>query len=225
MIQLNLLPDVKIAYIKARAQKRLVILGSFVIGGATLAVFVLLFVYVHVVQTTSSNNLSNDIHSNARELTGTKDLNKILTVQNQLGSLDAIHDQKPSTERLAQYIAKTTPDSVKISQFEVDFAAKTITSTGKTGTLDQVNKYVDTLKTATYTTKTNKKPTKAFSDVVLASFSRGDQDTSFTVKFNFDSEIFNSKQEITLSVTTQNTDGSTSTDKTNDNAFDSGGTQ
>lgn len=50
MIQFNLLPDVKIAYIKAQRQKRIVIFASIVASAAATALFVLLFSYANLVQ-------------------------------------------------------------------------------------------------------------------------------------------------------------------------------
>lgn len=202
MIQLNLLPDVKIAFIKARAQKRLVILFSTIIAAAALAICILLFTYVNVVQKKSSSDLSKDITSNSNELTSTKDLNKILTVQNQLMSLDGLHNQKPATDRLAGYIAKTTSQGISINQFDIDFAAKTVTVSGRASNLEEVNRYVDSLKATVFLTKENEKdsPTPAFTDVVLSSFARSDTDTSFTVNFAYDEIIFDANKNVAISV-------------------------
>jgi hypothetical protein len=50
MIQFNLLPDIKMQYIKARRQQHLVILVSMIAIIASLAVLVLLIVTTDVVQ-------------------------------------------------------------------------------------------------------------------------------------------------------------------------------
>lgn len=201
MIQLNLLPDVKVAYIKARGQKRLVILGSTIIASASLVIFILLFSYVHGVQSRSIDNLSTDIQSKSTELSSTKDLNKILTVQNQLQSLDALHNQKPALDRLPQYIATTTPSGVKLSAFNLDFATNGITLSGAAPGLDGINAYVDTLKAAKFTTKDDAKNLQsAFSDIVLTSFSRGDGEASFAITLIFDPVIFDSQKDVTLSI-------------------------
>lgn len=202
MIQLNLLPDVKIAFIKARAQKRLVILFSTIIATAALTICILLFTYVNVVQKKSSNDLSTDITSSSNELTETKDLNKILTVQNQLMSLDGLHGQKPATDRLAGYIARTTPEGISINQLAIDFATKTVTVSGKAGNLEVVNRYVDSLKATVYLTKDteDEDPKPAFSDVVLSSFSRSETDTTYTVSFVYDEVIFSADKVVAISV-------------------------
>jgi len=224
MIQLNLLPDVKIAYIKARSQRRLVTSISIIVSAAALGICILLFAYVHFAQVKSSNDLSKDITSSSDELSSTKDLNKILTVQNQLLSIDGLHDQKSAVDRLADYIAKTTPTNVKLNQFDVDFTTKKITANGKTGSLDQVNAYVDTLKYMQYVTEEDKTPKKAFSDVVLASFSRGDDGANFSVTFSYDESLFNLKKTITLSISHREGE-SQPVQSDNNDAFDTEGGQ
>lgn len=224
MIQLNLLPDVKIAYIKARAQKRLVILGSFIAAAASLAIFIILFVYVQAVQTKSISDLTKDISKSSTELSSTKDLDKILTVQNQLASLDALHDQKPALDRLPQFIAVTTPEGVRISSLNLDFASSTVLISGKTDKgLSGVNSYIDTLKAAKFITSDDAKNVKiAFNDVVLSSFSK-DTDASFSISFSFDPIIFVSTNNVVLSVIDPT--AAQPADFVNDNAFSVEGEQ
>jgi hypothetical protein len=203
MIQLNLLPDVKIAFIKAKAQKHLVMLGSFVVGGAALTIFVLLFIYVNLVQSTHLSSLSDDIVVNSEELTGTKDLNQILTIQKQLTTIDGLHDKKPATDRLVGYIAITTPTTVSLGQYDVDFMTNAITITGKSNALSSINAYVDTLKSIQYTTKEDKEPKKAYDEVVLTNFTPGANETTFSIALKYDPIIFDSSQEVALSLPNQ----------------------
>lgn len=203
MIQLNLLPDVKIAFIKAKAQKHLVMLGSFVVGGATLAIFVLLFVYVNLVQSTHLKDLSGDIVTSSEELTGTKNLNQILTIQKQLTSIDDLHAKKPATDRLVGYIAITTPTTVSLGQYDVDFTTSAITITGKSTSLSNINAYVNTLKSIQYVTKEDKEPKKAYDEVVLTNFTPGANETTFSISLKFDPVIFDSSQEVSLSLPNQ----------------------
>lgn len=207
MIQLNLLPDVKIAFIKARAQKHLVILSSFVIGGVALGIFVLLFLYVNVVQASYLKDLTSDIKIISSELTSTKvgdnDLNDILTIQKQLTSIDKLHDKKPATDRLAGYIALTTPDSILLNQYEVDFTTSAMVISGKSAAFDKVEAYVKTLKAVQFVTKTNKTPEKAYSEVTVSSFSPSSTETTFTLSLKFNPIIFDSQEEVALSLPNQ----------------------
>ena len=99
MIQFNLLPDVKIEYIKTRYRKRMIMLISAIASGVTFTIFVLLFLFVRVNQPKHMKDLDKDIKSTVSKIQETKDLDKILTIQNQLNSLPALHD-KLKTDRL-----------------------------------------------------------------------------------------------------------------------------
>jgi hypothetical protein len=50
MVEFNLLPDVKMEYLRTKRFEHLVITASFIVGAASLAVFVLLFLFVDVAQ-------------------------------------------------------------------------------------------------------------------------------------------------------------------------------
>ena len=92
MIQFNLLPDVKLEFIKARRLKRLVVMGSVGFSALALFILILVLVSVDVVQKKSLHDLNKDIQSNSTQLKSIPDLDKILTVQNQLGTLTSLHD-------------------------------------------------------------------------------------------------------------------------------------
>ena len=92
MIQFNLLPDVKIKYIKTQRTKRMVILVSLLVSAASLALVTIMFVSVQVIQKKSLNDLSKDIVAETKQLQDVQDLDKILTIQNQLTALPALHD-------------------------------------------------------------------------------------------------------------------------------------
>lgn len=58
MIQFNLLPDVKLAFIKARKLKRLVMVGAASVTSVSLAVVILLFIFVNVAQKKHLSDIS-----------------------------------------------------------------------------------------------------------------------------------------------------------------------
>lgn len=205
MIQLNLLPDVKLLYIKAQKQRRLVIGVSVIVTGAAIAIL-LLMLSVNGLQKKHINDLTKDISKENSQLENKPDIDKVLTVQNQLQSLTALHDTKPSAARIFDFLNQVTPASVSITTFAIDFTQDTATITGTSDSLSNVNKYVDTLKLVTYTTPDNNKPAPAFSNVVLSSFGlstgTGDasQAASFTISMNYDKTIFDTTQKVTLTV-------------------------
>lgn len=200
MVQFNLLPDVKIDYIKARRQKRLVIIIAFVASAASLFVLLMLFTTVQFVQKRSISDLNSDIKSRSTELENTPDLTKVLTVQNQLKSLPAMYQQKPVASRFFNYIGQVTPSKAHISSTRIDFAAQTISLTGSADSLTTVNTFADTLKFTTYSAGASTAAKPAFSNVVLASFSRNDKGASYTLNFKFDKPIFSAKSDVTLTV-------------------------
>lgn len=201
MIQFNLLPDIKIQYLKAKRQEHAVVLGSVLAIIAAVTIFVLLMAVVHGLQKKTISDLNSDIQVASKELQGTKDLNKILTVQNQLGALTSLHDNKPISSRLYGYLSQVTPADASISQISVDLELSTITLNGAAPDLTVVNKYVDTLKFTTFTTASATEDTKAFSEVVLNSFARDPEDASYGISFKYDPLIFSgTEKDVTLTV-------------------------
>lgn len=201
MIQFNLLPDVKQEYVKARRTKQLVILISLGLGAVSLAIMLLMLLTVDVVQKKSLSDLNNDITTKSQQLKSVPDLDKILTVQNQLNTLTGLHDQKVVASRMFGYISQVTPDTVSISKLNVDFTANTIIIDGEAPSLDVVNKYTDTLKaTAYFKDGDSNTSTKAFSNVVLSSFGRDTKGATYTINLSYKPDIFNNAASIKLTV-------------------------
>ncbi len=201
MIQFNLLPDVKIQYLKARRNKRLVVGGSMLVIAVSLFVLILLAGVIYGVQKKNLHDLNNDIGTYTRQLKSTPDLNKILTVQNQLGVLTSLHDKKAVATRLSDYLTQVTPSAASISQLNVDFTEKTISITGAANSLDIVNTFADTLKFTTYKAQGDTGDGKnAFSKVVLSQFSRTSSGATYTITASFDPPIFDSATEVHLDV-------------------------
>ncbi|MDB5170245.1 MAG: hypothetical protein JWN82_641 [Candidatus Saccharibacteria bacterium] len=198
MIQFNLLPDVKLQYMRAERTKRLVVSIASTVTVVSLIILVVLCLVVFVFQKKYMNDLSSDITTYSKDLQATPDLNKILTVQNQLNSLTDLHKQKPDPTRLFPYIKQITPADASIASLTIDFETQTMVITGAANSLSTVNKYVDTLKFTEY--KKDDQTTKAFSEVVLATFGRADKGASFTINLKFDPVIFSNTEKVTLSV-------------------------
>lgn len=199
MIQINLLPDVKMQYLKVRRTQRLVTSVSILLIAASLFVFILLIGTVDVFQKKTLSDLNSTISSDEKQLQNTPNLNKILTVQNQLQVLTNLHNEKPATTRLFGFLQQVTPSSVTISQFNIDYTQNTISITGNADTLDTVNDYTDTLKFTTYKQQ-NGSTANAFTSVVLAQFSRSSSGATYTITASFDPNIFNSANNVNLTV-------------------------
>jgi hypothetical protein len=212
MIQFNLLPDIKIQYLKARRQKHLVMLGStavIVLSVAFLAIFISI---VFGLQKKNISDLSRDVTSKSSELQSTKNLSRMLTVQNQLTSLPALHDTKPVTTRLYTFVTQLTPVNASISRLTADFQKNTLSMTGAADSLATINSFTDALKFATFAATTSPNDKKAaFSAVVLSTFSRDDKSASYTITAQFDPALFSEKSGVILTVpniTTRSNGGS-----------------
>lgn len=198
MIQFNLLPDIKLEYIRAKNTKRTVMLISAFVSSFALFIFVLLFIAVGIVQKSTMRNLSAEITKSKNDLQQTPGLSKILTVQNQINSLSEVHQQKPAITRLAGFIKQVTPAQATISKLNVDYTTQIITITGSADSLETVNKYADTLKFTQFTN--DGKTANAFSEVVLSNFGKTDKATNYTITFKFDAVLFDNSKTVSLVV-------------------------
>lgn len=201
MVQFNLLPDVKLEYVKTQRTKRLLTSVSLIASIASVAILLASVVTVDVVQKKSLNDENNDIMHYSSQLRATPNLNKILTVQNQLSTLTSLHDQKPVANRLFNYIAEVTPTQASLNELNIDFTANTMTVGGTAPSLGVVSAYTDTLKATTYSVSGSSNKSHAFSNVVLSSFGQSQAGATFTITCSFDPTIFNTNDDVTLSVT------------------------
>jgi len=223
MIQLNLLPDVKLAFIKARRTKYLVLMSAIVAAGISLAIMIVLLLAVNVLQKNHLSRVNDDIKKHTGELQKTPNLSKILTVQNQLKSLPGLYSQSPVTSRLFGYLSQIVPAQVNITGLDVDFVLHTIQFTGNADTLDTVNVFADTLKFTTFSTQKDSSKTdakNAFSDVVLNGFARNTTNATYTIKANFDQTIFNIAESPQLTVPPNKITTRSQTDQPSTSLFD-----
>jgi Tfp pilus assembly protein PilN len=205
MIQVNLLPDVKIVYMRTTRNKRLVIGASVLTIIVSFAVLLLLGSIVYGFQKKSLSDLNGDITTYNNQLKNSPDLAKILTVQNQLTALTSLHEQKPVAARVFSYLTQVTPSAASITQFDADFEANTMTITGTASSLDVANTYIDTLKFTKYQEvdsagKAQGDAVSAFSDVVLSQFARNDSGATYTITLSYDPVIFSGTTSVKLSV-------------------------
>lgn len=201
MIQFNLLPDIKLQYMKAKRQEHLVILISTILSIASATILVLLIATVDVVQKAQLDGLRHTVSQNSTKLRNTQNLNQILTVQSQLQALPGLHDAKPAATRLFNYLTQLTPTAATISKLDTDFTQNSVSISGSADTLATINQFTDTLKFTGYSVQgqTGSKP--AFSEVVLSNFSDSSgSGATYTITANFDPTIFKQTDTIKLTV-------------------------
>jgi Tfp pilus assembly protein PilN len=148
-IQLNLIPDVKAQYLKAERTRKTAIVVSVIIIAAS-AGLVLLMMSVSAGQKIALNSANKNIDKLAADIKNTQDIEKILTVQSQLNTLDKLHSEKPVASRLPDFLAKIVPSQVQLNKIDVDLEQNTMTISGTTPSYEANNKFVDTLKFTNY---------------------------------------------------------------------------
>ena len=198
MIQFNLLPDIKLEYIKAKRTKRSIMVISLIVGGSALTLFILLFITVNGFQKKHITDLTNDIDDQLAQLESIEDLDKILTVQNQLNSLTPLHEGKPVTTRLFKFLPQLVPQKASVASLGLNYEASTMEISGSADSISTVNKFVDTLKFTEFTLDGQKK--QAFNSVVLEDFSKAEDETSYNISLIFDPIIFDYNSKIELKV-------------------------
>ena len=201
MIQFNLLPDIKIQYLRASRQKHTVMLISVLVIGISLAALAVLIGVVYGVQKKNIADLNSDIKSSSTELQSTPNLTTILTVQNQLKQLTQLHDSKPVATRVFGYLAQATPANASNSRVLIDFTQNVMTLSGSADSLNTITLYIDRLKATTYhTDSADKTETKALSDVTMSSFGRDSKSATYTITMKFDAPIFSEADNVTFTI-------------------------
>ena len=134
MIEINLVPDVKQEFIRAKRVRTLIISGAVLVGIASVGVVVLLALYLFAVQNVRSAWVDEDITHKHSQLANVEDIENTLTVQNQLTKLDELHNDKNVVSRffdLLIAVNPTKPNNVSFSQTSFDAESGTISLQGQ----------------------------------------------------------------------------------------------
>lgn len=176
MIRLNLLPDVKLEYLKTKRVHARVIGIASIVTIAAAGLVVLLAVWVYGGQTLHKSILTGQIEKNHDKLKSVPDIDKYLTIQNQLKYLTALHDGKSDFSRLLQFIpvlTPTAPHDVKFSNVEITGDAdlgNTLVFQGEAKDYTGLSTFRDTLINAKLAAQDGVEE-KLFESVVVASSS------------------------------------------------------
>lgn len=200
-VQFNLLPDIKLEFDRIQKAKRFVFTVSILVTAFVMALFIISFVTVNILQKKLLSDANNDINHYSQQLKSIPDIEKILTIQNQLYSLPALHQKKHVVSRLLTYLPQVTPTKVNIGKLELDTSTNSIEITGTADAVETINQFVDTLKFTSFTTNNDQgSKNLAFSNVVLNKVDRNDKTASYTIDANYDPALFDATQTITLIV-------------------------
>ncbi|HCR56010.1 TPA: hypothetical protein DIV49_03480 [Candidatus Saccharibacteria bacterium] len=130
MIEVNLIPDVKLELLKARKVRTNVISLSILITIVTAGAVALLAFYVFVVQTVAGALADTAIKNESAKLKSVDDLAQTLTIQNQMDNITQMHDKKNLTSRIFDILKTIVPEgknTVAISSVKLDTEEGTIT--------------------------------------------------------------------------------------------------
>lgn len=137
MVQINLVPDVKLELISAQRHRNVVISVAVMSIIASIAVLVVLGLVI-AGQTWNESRLTAKIKDADKEFRSIEDIDKTVTIQNQLTSIKSTNEQKLMSSRifnlLAEASAKGTENSVTMNSFVIDTDTQTITLLAQTDT-------------------------------------------------------------------------------------------
>lgn len=197
MIQINLLPDVKSEYLKSQQTKHMFVVGAILVSIVALALAVLLFAYVQIVQPQYQKSVQNDINKGLEELKSKEKGSEIVTVQSALKSLSSLQDNKLVGSRFLSYLSQLTPQGVLYDDVQIDYSANTITFRGTAPDNKATNLMAANLKSAQfdYTENGEKVSITPFSNLVFSTIARSQQSqagnlSSFEMTMSFDPIIF-----------------------------------
>ena len=214
MIEINLIPDVKQELLRAQKGRAVVISASIFASVIAVGVVALLLVYIFGVQGVRGLYLDTQTKDKGAELAQVEDLSKILTIQNQLKSIDELNGKKKMDSRVFDLMAAITPsgeNTVTFSQINVgasvaDLAADPLATTdgggvvqleGQTAGYDSMEvfkkKIENTLIEYTQDTEVMSVPLAAnisTTDISYGEDAEGNKVLRFTITFDYPGELF-----------------------------------
>lgn len=201
MIEINLIPDVKQELIRAQRTRSTVITGSIFVGIASISVVVVLAVYVFGVQTARNLFADSSITSGIKKLQDVSDLQKTLTIQNQLSKITALNGNKKVDSRLFEVLGAVippAPNDIMISSISIDSDSQTIVIEGQAvNSYSAVEIFKKTIEGAVLKYTKNDKASQvnlasdiSISDTSYGADSSGSKVLRFTMSFVYANELF-----------------------------------
>jgi len=200
-VQFNLLPDVKLDFIKTQRTKHLVTTIALLAAGVAVVIFVLTLATVEGLQKKQLSDTDKDITTASNQLKNTTGLSQILTVQNQLQTLSTLHHSKHVDSRLFGYLTQLTPTNAFVGRLNLDFTANNLEIDGTADSQTTVNTFIDTLKFTTYKIGAQDTAHQAFTSVAESSFSIAANTVDYSLKVTFDPQLFSNDVSATPALT------------------------
>ncbi len=135
MIEINLVPDVKQELLRAQKQRNIVISVAIILAIAAGAIVIIAAAYVYGAQKLMMDTANKTIDEQYATLNKVEDLDKMLTIQNQLKQISKLNASKNAGSRLygmLNVIIPAEPHEVTVSSMLVEPAGTTETGTEET---------------------------------------------------------------------------------------------
>lgn len=230
MIQINLVPDVKQEMLRAQRMRNITIsisiLAGLVAGGAVVAMGLILG-----TQAVTENVLAGQIDKEFTTLKDTKDINRALTIQNQLNAISGLNDKRTIDSRLLDVLAAINPaepNNVTLSRVTLDPAnAKLVLEGSAVGGYPATEVFRKTILNATVVARQGD---SAFEEpltdeVTLQDTSYGQDATGakvvrFTISFVYPAGLFdNTLKDVKVTTPSQKVDVTDSRTRVPDSMF------
>lgn len=219
MVQLNLLPDVKKEFLRAQSMRRKTIAISILVSIVAAGLTAVVVLYVYVIQNGLMYLQTQDIKSKSSKLSSVQDIDKYLTIQNQLAELTTLHDGKNNFSRLVDFLPRLNPappQNINLSNLDVDSSENTIVFKGRVKDYGALTTFKDTLKNASYTYTTDGKSSDSkplFTEVTVDSALYEKTTTAsgvtFSVTVKYDPDVFKQQNTgVVVTVPNKETTGS-----------------
>jgi hypothetical protein len=150
MIQINLLPDVKLKYIKTKRTERIVVFVCGIISTVSIVSIIVLYLTVDVFQKNHLNTVANQITSESATIKNDADVNKIITIQQQLKSLPSLYSNRNNPYEIFNILQQSTSKGITISTFNINYQTGALTFGGTADSLLDGNVFYNQLLYATY---------------------------------------------------------------------------
>lgn len=232
MIQINLIPDVKLEMLRSQQIRNvavsIAVFAAIIAGGAVVVLGL-----VYGGQIGLQAKYKADIKKEYSQLSQTKDINNALTVQGQLEKISDLNSDRSIDSRMLDVLTKvnpSSPDNVKIARVAIDPTTSTLTIEGSAA-----GGYPSTevfRKTILHTNVTYQKENGGenqtdplTTEVDLKDTSYGQDDTGakvvrFTVSFKYLDHLFdNSLKNVVVAGPTGRTDVTDSATRVPDSMF------
>lgn len=207
MIEINLIPDVKLELLRAKKTRSMVVSAAILISIVSGSLVALISVYAYGVQGYANYSADKTIDEEGKKLSAVADLPEMLTIQNQLKELSDKQQNKTVTSRVFDLLTTIIPDGdneVKISKIDLDTEEGTIgiEAEAKNG-FEALEVFKKTIASTTlqYSVDGEKMEPVPIAvniqstDVSLSESSEGGKVLRFSISFEYAEELFSPTSE------------------------------